>query len=102
MFKALLFVALSATSVMAAGTTSLSSAASTTVSSQFPPSTDTEDTGSIAGGVGASGGQDAGNEGPTQGAFTLSKGAIIGIAVTAGVIVLIIRELAVFYQTECS
>jgi hypothetical protein len=92
MLKTFLYVALSASSAIAAGTTSVTAGATTTVSSQFPPSTDTEQTGSIAGGVGASGGQDAGNEGPDQGSFTLSKGAIIGIAVTAGVIVVGIRK----------
>jgi hypothetical protein len=91
MSKSFLLFALTATtfvsSAMAQGTAAVTSGPTATVSSTFPPQTDTENTGAISGGAGASGGQESGNEGPTQGAFTLGKGAIIGISVTAGIII---------------
>jgi len=73
--------------------TTTQSPSSTGVGS-FPTVTDTEGTGSIVGGVGASsGGSSAGASGGNGGAFQLSTGAVVGIAVACAVVVCAIVAL---------
>jgi hypothetical protein len=80
-------------SLSAAATNTSPTPPSTTSSSSFPTITDSEQTGQLVGGVGAaSGGADGGASGSGGGAFTLSAGAIAGIAVACGLVVIAISK----------
>lgn len=81
------------TSLCHAATTTPSSAPTGTTNS-FPTITDTESTGQFIGGVGSqTGGTEGGASGGNGGAFQLSTGAVVGIAVACGLVVIAISKL---------
>jgi hypothetical protein len=86
-------LAAAAAAAAAPSSTTTQSSTSAGVGS-FPTVTDTEGTGSIVGGVGASsGGAQAGASGGNGGAFQLSTGAVVGIAVACAVVVIGISKI---------
>lgn len=79
---------------LADGTMTTTSNPTTAGPASFPTITDTEGTGSLVGGAGSDvGGAVGGASGGNGGAFQLSTGAVVGISVACGLVVLAIISL---------
>jgi len=97
LFKLFTTLILASYTAMAAPTSTTNTPTKSNLSS-FPTITDTEGTGDIPGGVGSvQSGTPAGASGGSGGAFSLSTGAIVGIAVPVGLLIAIIIPLWVVW-----
>jgi hypothetical protein len=94
MMNRIILAAVGVASLVLAAPTPTSSASQTqTINSSFPTITDTENTGSIPGSVGSiASGATAGASSSNGGAYSLSTGAVVGIAVAIILVIAIISE----------